>query len=374
MVFFGGRNSKAHKDYVAIDVVAYFIVRCLLKMPEVRVAGDRFLGEGHPAFIIAEIGANHNRSLKMAKELIDMAVEARADAVKLQIYSADTLYSRKTPRHSGYEKDLHTLIEEIETPREWLPELALYCREKKILFFATPFDIQAVDELDEVSSFFKIASFELVDLELLRYCALKGKPLIISTGLANMEEIEQAYLCCKNAGNEQVVFLQCASMYPSPPHIMNLRSMETLRRAFGTPVGLSDHTLGIHVSVAAVAMGASVIEKHVTLDRTLPGPDHPFAIEPSELKEMVRQIREVEAALGDGRKLGPAPEEMEFYAKARRSIHAARDIPKGTVLTREMLCIKRPGYGIAPKNVEILPGRLAMRDIEADEWITWDMV
>ncbi len=340
----------------------------------IPVASNKKIGLEESCFIIAEIGANHNRSLQMAKELIDMAVEARADAVKLQIYSADSLYSKKTPRHSGYDKDLHTLIGEIETPREWLPELALYCEQKGILFFATPFDVQAVDELDEVSSFFKIASFELVDLELLRYCALKGKPLIISTGLANMEEIEQAYLCCRNAGNEQVVFLQCASMYPSPPHIMNLRSMETLRRAFGTPVGLSDHTLGIHISVAAVAMGASVIEKHVTLDRSLPGPDHPFAIEPEELKQMVHQIREVEAALGDGRKLGPAPEEVEFYRKARRSVHAAQDIPRGTVFTREMLCIKRPGYGIFPRHVDILLGHSAVRDIEADEWITWDMI
>ncbi len=335
---------------------------------------NKKIGSGEPCFIIAEIGANHNRSLNMAKELIDVAVEAKADAVKLQIYSADTLYSRRTPKHSGYNKDLHTLIGEIETPREWIPELASYCRQKDILFFATPFDMQAVDELDEVSPFFKIASFEIVDLELLQYCASKKKPLIISTGLANMEEIEQAYLCCRNAGNEHVVFLQCASMYPSPPHIMNLRSMETIRRAFGTPVGLSDHTLGIHISVAAVGLGASVIEKHITLNRALPGPDHPFAIEPEELKEMVRQIREVESALGDGRKLGPAPEEMEFYVKARRSIHAAQDIPKGTTLTRKMLCVKRPGYGIAPRHMDILLGRRAARNIEADQWIAWSMV
>lgn len=343
-------------------------------LPLLTLDGKRKIGEESPCFIIAEIGANHNRSLSLAKEMIDAAAEAKADAVKFQIYSAETLYSRKTPRHSGYGKNLFDLIKEIETPRTWLPELAGYCAEKGTLFFATPFDNSAVDELDEVSSFFKIASFELVDLPLLRYCASKGKPMIISTGLANMEEIEDAFLACREAGNDQVAFLQCASMYPAPPSIMNLRSMETIRRAFGVPTGLSDHTLGIHISVAAAAMGASIIEKHFTLDRTMEGPDHPFAIEPDELKELVRQIRDVETALGDGRKLGPTIEEMEFYEKARRSVHAAVDIPAGTVITEEMLICKRPGYGVRPKLLPLLTGRRALRDIAADEWITWEMV
>lgn len=345
----------------------------MMEMKNIEV-NDRAIGQSRPVFIIAEVGANHNRSIALAKEHIDAAVEAGADAVKFQIYSAETLYSKKTPKHSGYDKDLFMLIKEIETPREWLPELKEHCDAKEIVFFATPFDMRAVDELDEVSPLFKIASFEIVDLPLLRYVASKGKPMIISTGLANMEEIEDAFLVCQEAGNEQIVFLQCASMYPSPPSIMNLRSMETIRRAFGVPVGLSDHTKGIHISVSAVAMGASVIEKHFTLDRTMEGPDHPFAIEPDELKEMVRQIRDVESAMGDGRKLGPSKEEMEFYEKARRSIHAAVDIPEGTVITEEMLAVKRPGYGIRPKFIELLVGRRACRNIEADAWITWEMI
>jgi len=339
-----------------------------------RLKNGRKIGPDASCFIIAEIGANHNRSLSLAKEMIDAAAEARADAVKFQIYSAETLYSRKTPRHSGYGKELFDLIKEIETPRIWLPELADYCTKKEILFFATPFDNRAVDELDEVSSFFKIASFELVDLPLLRYCASKGKPMIISTGLANMEEIEDAFLACREAGNEQVAFLQCASMYPAPASIMNLRSMETIRRAFGVPIGLSDHTRGIHISVAAAAMGASIIEKHFTLDRTMEGPDHPFAIEPDELKELVRQIREVEAAMGDGRKLGPAAEEMENFQKARRSVHAAVNIPAGTVVREEMLVCKRPGYGIAPKFLPLILGRSVKRSLEADEWIDWEVI
>lgn len=343
-----------------------------MKVLEVR--NERKIGGEAPVFVIAEIGANHNRSLSLAKEMIDAAVVAKADAVKFQIYSAETLYSRNTPRHSGYDKDLFSLIKEIETPRDWLPELAAYCEVRNILFFATPFDAAAVDELDAVSALFKIASFEIVDLPLIRYCASKGKPLLLSTGLASMEEIEDAYVTCRDAGNEQVAFLQCASVYPAPAHIMNLRSMETLRRAFGVPTGLSDHTRGIHVSVAAVALGASVIEKHFTMDRTMKGPDHPFAIEPDELAELVRQIRDVEAALGDGRKLGPAPEELEFYQKARRSLHAAVEIPEGTVITEDMVCAKRPGFGIRPKYLPLVLGRTARRRIEADEWITWEMV
>ena len=336
--------------------------------------GTRCIGGGAPCFIVAEVGANHNRSLNLAKELVDAAAEAKADAVKFQIYSAETLYSRKTPKHSNYAKDLFELIREIETPREWLPELSAYAASKGLVFFATPFDRQAVDELDQVSDLFKIASFELVDLPLIRYCASKGKPLILSTGLANLEEIEDAYLACREAGNEQVAFLQCASLYPAPASIMNLRAMETLRRAFRVPVGLSDHTRGIHVSVAAAALGARILEKHFTLDRTLEGPDHPFAIEPQELAELVRQVREVEAALGDGRKLGPAPEEREYYEKARRSLHAAVPIPRGTVIAEDMLVSKRPGYGIRPKHLPLVVGRTAKQDMEADQWITWEMV
>ena len=340
----------------------------------IKVADNLAIGDRERCFVIAEVGANHNRSMSLAKELVDAAVEAKADAVKFQIYTAEGLYSRRTPMHSGYSKDLFSLIKEIETPRDWLPELSEYCASRGIVFFATPFDFAAVDELDPLSPLFKIASFELVDLPLISYCASKGKPMIISTGLATLGEIEDAYGAALEAGNPNVAFLQCASTYPAPPSIMNLRSMETIHRAFGTPVGLSDHTTGIHISVAAVAMGAKIIEKHFTLDRTMEGPDHPFAIEPRELCEMVRQIRDVEAALGDGRKLGPRPEEMEFYQKARRSVHAAVDIPAGTVITQEMLTVRRPGYGIRPKFVPLIVGRAAKCHIEADQWITWEMI
>jgi N-acetylneuraminate synthase/N,N'-diacetyllegionaminate synthase len=337
--------------------------------------GKFFLDNYDHTFVVAEIGSNHNRSLSLAKEMIDAAAHAGADAAKFQIYSADTLYSKRDAPGLGYDGgNVTRLIDSVKTPREWLPELSAYCREKGIVFFAAPFDLEAVDELDAVSDLFKIASFEIVDLPLIRKAASKGKPMIIATGLATMGEIEDAVFACRDEGNDDVIPLQCASCYPSPASIMNLRSMETMRRAFGVPVGLSDHTLGIHISVAAVALGASVIEKHFTMDRTMSGPDHSFAIEPDELREMIRQIREVESAMGDGMKRGPSEDELTAYGYARRSLHAAVDIKKGATIARGDLIVKRPGHGIRPKYIDWVAGRRAKRDIPADSWITMDML
>lgn len=341
--------------------------------------GDRSVGEGQPCFIIAEAGANHNRDLAVGKELIDVAAEAGADAVKFQTYSAETLYSKKTPRFSYLEgvsdRDTWDLIKAIELPREWQGELAGHAARRGIRFLSTPFDHRAVDELSALDvPAYKIASFEIVDLPLVGYAASKGRPMILSTGLASYEDIADALGACTAAGNGDVILLQCASLYPAPPGRMNLRAMATMRQAFAVPVGLSDHSLGIHVASAAVALGASVVEKHFTLDRRLPGPDHPFAIEPGELRELVRQVREVEAALGDGLKLGPAPEEEEMHRKARRSLVAARGIPRGTRIERSMIAIKRPGSGIRPKFVELVVGRVARVDIEEDAVLTWEML
>jgi len=213
-----------------------------------------------------------------------------------------------------------------------------------------------------------------VDLELIKYAAEKGKPMIISTGMANLGEIEDAINAIKSVGNGDILLLHCNSLYPTPVEIVNLKAIETMKAAFNVPVGFSDHTLGIHIPIAAVAMGACVIEKHFTLDRTLPGPDHSFAIEPDKLKEMVRCIREVEKAKGSGIKEKSELESEEMYVKARRSIHAKVDIPKGTKIMRDMLIIKRPGYGIKPKFIDIVIGREAKKDIKDDEWITWDAV
>ncbi|MGQ0825053.1 MAG: N-acetylneuraminate synthase family protein [Actinomycetota bacterium] len=342
--------------------------------------GPREVGAGHPCYVIAEAGANHDRDLDVARRLIDVAVEAGADAVKFQTYSGRTLYSTKTPRFDYLgelgAKPAHELLDDIALPREWQPLLAAHCREVGIEFLSSPFDRQAVDELDALDvAAFKIASFELVDLTLVEYAASKGRPLIMSTGMATLAEIEDAVQTARDAGSREVCLLQCASLYPSPPAIMNLRTIATMQRAFAMPVGLSDHTLGTHVAAAAVALGANLVEKHFTLDRTRRGPDHSFAIEPAELQQLVRHVRDVEAALGDGVKRGPSDAEgVEMYAKARRSVVAACAIPAGTTVGREMLTVKRPGFGIKPKFIDALVGRVARVDIDEDEILTWEML
>lgn len=339
-------------------------------MRRIKIA-DKWVGENEPCFITVDIGANHNCDLSIARRLIDIAACAGCDAVKFQFYSAETLYSKKTPRHSYYKKHLWDLIKEIETPRAWIPRLKEHCDKRKVIFFATPFDFEAVTQLNPYARLYKIASFELVDLPLIERVAGKKKPVIISTGLADMEEIKDAYSACIKAGNNKIVLLQCASLYPAKPEIMNLKAMQTLQKAFPEAViGLSDHSRGSHISIAAVAMGAKVIEKHFTLSRKMKGPDHPFAIEPRELKELVKQVREIESAMGDGKKTGPKPQEMENFLIARRSIHAKVAIPKGTRITRDMLTIKRPGYGIKPKFMDTLEGKIAKSDIGIDQWIT----
>ena len=341
--------------------------------------GGRVVGEGAPCFVIAEAGANHNRDLGLARELIAVAAEAGADAVKFQTYSAETLYSRKTPRFTYLEaltdKSTWDLIKEIELPREWQAELAAEARKRNLLFMSTPFDHRAIDELDALGvPAFKIASFEIVDLPLIRAAAVRGRPMILSTGLADYEDIADAVEACRAAGNDCIALLQCASLYPAPPARINLRAMATMRQAFGTVVGLSDHTLGVHVAVASVAAGAAIIEKHYTMSRALKGPDHPFAIEPKELAELVRQVRDVEAALGDGRKTGPVADELEMHEKGRRSLVAARAIPKGTRIERDMVTTKRPGFGIKPKFLDLVVGRVARTDIEEDTVLTWDVL
>ena len=245
---------------------------------------------------------------------------------------------------------------------------------EKYNFLASAFDFEAVDLMDKYVPAFKIASFEISDLELLKYAAEKGKPMILSTGMANLGEIEDAITAIKSVGNAGIILLHCNSLYPTPAEVVNLRAMETMRTAFKMSIGFSDHTLGIHIPIAAVAMGACVIEKHFTLDRNLPGPDHSFAIEPDELKEMVRCIRDVEKAKGNGIKEKSELESEEMYIKARRSIHAKVDILKGTKITKDMLIVKRPGYGVKTKFIDFVIGREAKKDIKEDEWITWDTI
>jgi N,N'-diacetyllegionaminate synthase len=340
--------------------------------------GARTVGGGAPCYVIAEAGANHNRDLGLARELIDAAADTGADAVKFQTYSGASIYSSKTPRFEYLDDDRspQELLEAISLPREWQPRLAEHARERGIHFFSSPFDYDAVDQLAAVGvPAMKIASFEIVDLPLICKAAATGIPLILSTGMAVYGEVEDALGAVVAEGNDTVALLRCASVYPSPPEIMNLRAMDTMRRAFGVPVGLSDHTTGISVPAGGAALGMELLEKHFTLSREMEGPDHAFALEPDELKAMVTAVREVEAALGNGRLEGPSEDEAkEMYSLARRSIVAASDITAGTEITREMLTTKRPGYGIAPKHLDVVVGRPARVDIEADDVLTWQMV
>lgn len=344
-----------------------------------EIAGTPIGGDA-PCYVIAEAGANHNGDMGIARELIDVAAEAGADAVKFQVYSGKALYSTKTPRFEYLkgvsDKETHELLEDAALPREWIPDLAAHCADRGVAFFATPFDVAAVGQLAAVGvPAMKIASFELVDLGLIRSAAGAGVPLILSTGMATYGEIEEALEAAADGGAEHVALLRCASLYPSPPEIMNLRAMDTMRRAFGLPVGLSDHTTGIAIPTGAAALGMDILEKHFTLSRKMEGPDHPFAIEPDELRALVRGVRDVETALGTGRLSGPSAQEAEeMYRLARRSIVAATDIAAGTILTLEHLTVKRPGFGIKPRDIDAVVGRTARIDIERDEILLWDML
>ena len=351
-----------------------------VEFPSKFEIGGRPVGGRNPAYVIAEAGSNHNRDLGIARELIDVAADAGADAVKFQTYSGKRIYSRRTPAFRYLEgvsdKSPAELLEEIALPREWQPKLSEHADARGIQFFSTPFDHQAIAELDSLDvPVLKIASFEIVDLLLIRRAAETGRPLLISTGMATMDEVGEALGAAHEAGSPAVGLLQCTSVYPAPVERANLRAMQTMREQFGVPVGLSDHTEGITVPIAAAALGAAFVEKHFTLDRSMDGPDHGFALEPDELRAMVRGIREAQAAIGDGRKDGPGPEESEeMYRLGRRSLIATRDLPAGTVLEAEMITVKRPGWGIAPKHLEDVVGRRLKVDVEEDDILTWEMV
>lgn len=344
--------------------------------------GSRSIGDSKPCFIIAEAGSNHNRDFDTAIRLIDVACDAGADAVKFQIFAAEKIYSKKTPMAS-YLKDkklakegetLWDIIKRLEIPRSWTADLMAYCRKKNIMFLCTPFDIAAVEELEAAGvEAYKIASFEITHLPLIERVAATGKPLILSTGMANLEDIEVALQAFRQAGGNDVALLHCAIAYPPAYENLHLRAMDTLRQAFQVPVGFSDHTMDYITDVAAVARGACIIEKHYTLSRNQEGPDHQFSLEPQELKDMVIAIRRTEAALGSPIKHHTTAEQ-EMYRIGRRSLVAARAIPRGTVITRDMVEVKRPGFGIPTRFLDLVVGRTAQRDIDEDDILTWDMV
>jgi sialic acid synthase SpsE len=351
-----------------------------MHLPGEFAIGGRMVGPGHPTYVIAEAGANHNRDWDTACRLIDVAADAGADAVKFQTYSGTALYSTKTPKFKYLapitDRSPAELLEDISLPREWQAGLDAYARERGVHFFSTPFDAQAVAELDALDvPALKIASFEIGDLDLIRTAAATGRPLLISTGMAVLGEIEDALAAAVEGGAPAIGLMQCTSVYPAPAERINLRAMATMASAFRVPVGLSDHSLGIAIPIAAAALGTAFVEKHFTLDRTMTGPDHPFAVEPDELRAMVAGIREAQLALGDGRKDGPSEEEREeMYPLGRRSLIVTRDLTAGTQLERDMLTTKRPGFGIAPKHLDLVLGRPLKVDVEADDILLWEMV
>jgi N,N'-diacetyllegionaminate synthase len=343
---------------------------------KVKIA-DRLIGEGEPCFIIAEAGVNHNGDINLAKKLIDVAKETGADAVKFQTYKAEELVTRNAEKAryqmetTSRNESQYDMIKRLELSEKDFEDLFAYAQEKGIIFLSTPFDKGSVDLLNKLGvPAFKVGSGEITCFPLLKYIAKKEKPILLSTGMATLKEVEEALKVIQQGRMEDIILLHCVSSYPSKIEDMNLRAMVSLREAFQLPVGLSDHSLGITVPIAAVALGACVIEKHFTLDKKLPGPDHRASLEPGELRQMVTAIRDLEKAMGDGIKR-PTRDEEETKKAARRSIVARVDIPQGTIITKEMLALKRPGTGLEPKHLGEIIERAAKVAIKRDELITW---
>ena len=331
----------------------------------------------HKTFIIAEAGVNHNGSLELARKLIDVAVEAGADAVKFQTFKAEKIVSAYAPKAEYQKQATDTsesqldMIRKLELDEAAHEELFTYCRSRDILFLSTPFDLDSIDLLNKLGlEIFKIASGEITNLPYLRKIGDLKKEIILSTGMADLGEIEDALDVLIKAGTarENITVLHCNTEYPTPMEDVNLRAMETLSRAFSVRVGYSDHTLGIEISIAAVSMGATIIEKHFTLDKNMTGPDHKASLEPDELKAMVMAIRNIEKALGNGIKK-PSPSELKNKPIARKSLVAARDIKKSEPFTKENLTVKRPGTGISPMRWDEVIGRKASRNFNEDEII-----
>jgi len=345
----------------------------------VDIAG-RMIGPGQRCFIIAEAGVNHNGEVALAKRLIEAAADAGADAVKFQTFRADRLVSRSAPKAAYQrgttdpEESQFEMIRRLELSPGAHRDLQGACRRCGVLFLSTPFDEDSVALLEELGvPAFKISSGDVTNWPLLSYVARRGRPVILSTGMSDLEEVADAVRTIRGAGNGRLILMHCVSQYPADPAEANLRAMQTLAGSFAVPVGFSDHTRGTEVALAAVALGACVVEKHLTLDRRLAGPDHRASSDPGEFRTLVRGIRAVEAALGDGRKR-PMPGERDTALAARRSLIAAQDIPAGTPLTDALIAIQRPGGGLPPSARARLLGRKVKVDLRGGTVLTWDVL
>lgn len=340
---------------------------------------DRNIGAGYPVYIVAEMSANHNRDFNQAVRIIEAAKQAGADAIKIQTFTPDTMtinvqnkfFKIKDTIWNG--KNLYDLYSEAFTPWDWQPKLKEAANKLGLEFFSTPFDPSAVDFLEQLDvPVYKVASFELVDLPLLKRIAKTGKPVIMSTGMASLVDISEAVKVFKESGGNQIALLKCTSAYPAPPEEMNLRTIPNLAKIFDVPVGLSDHSIGIEASIAAVALGACIVEKHFTLSRNLYGPDSSFSIEPEELKTLVTAIRRVEKALGSVC-FGTTEQEKSSIV-FRRSLFAVKDIEINEEFTEKNVRSIRPGFGLHTRHLEKVIGCKAKTYIPKGSPLDWDMI
>ncbi|MDO8505529.1 MAG: FAD-dependent oxidoreductase [bacterium] len=342
--------------------------------------GNRRIGEGEKPYIIAEAGINHNGSVQMAKELIDAAIRVGADAVKFQTFKASSRISKKVKAVkyaetiTGLEETIYDMFDRLAMSFEDQKELFTYARGKGIEIFSTPFDFESVDFLESMQvKLYKIASMDLVNIPLIKYVAKTRKPMIISTGMSTLGQVEEAVNAVAQAGNQNLILLHCNSSYPAAPAEMNLNAIKTLRQAFHVPIGFSDHTFGLVASQTALAIGANVIERHFTLDRTLEGPDHILSSEPHEFAQLIEMTKRIPQLLGNGIKI-IQPNEYATLNMQRKSLYAAKDIEKGQIITEDAIAIKGPGGGLLPKYFDIVVGRIARERIEEDFPITWENV
>lgn len=343
--------------------------------------GSRFVGSGHAPFIVAEMSGNHNQSLDRALSIVDAAAAAGVHALKIQTYTADTMtlnlnkgeFSIKDKNSLWAGKSLYQLYEEAHTPWDWHKPLFDRCKKHGMVGFSTPFDETAVDFLESLEvPFYKIASFELTDIPLIQKVAKTGKPMIMSTGMATVSEIEDAVNAARRAGCEKIVLLKCTSTYPATPENTNILTIPHLRELFGTQVGLSDHTMGVGVSVASVALGAVLIEKHFTLRRSDGGVDSAFSLEPDELKSLVIESERAWQSLGHVR-YGPTEKEKSSL-QFRRSLYVVTDLKAGDVITKENVRPIRPGLGMAPKFYSDILGKKILKNAERGTPLSWDLI
>ena len=343
------------------------------------VIGNRIIGEGQPVFIIAEAGVNHNGKLSLAKKMVDAAKLAGVDAVKFQTFKTENIAihscaKAEYQKRYGDDETQFRMLKRLELSEPDFRELFNYCKKKKVLFLSTPFDHDSAGFLHRLGvPAFKISSGDLTNLPLLKEVACYKKPMIISTGMSDMVEIKEAVKCVVSAENSKIVLLHCTSSYPAGFDDVNLKAMKTMARTFKLPVGLSDHTEGIIIPIAACAMGACVIEKHFTLNKDMQGPDHKASLSPAELIDMVRSVKNVERAMGTGEK-APARNEEAARKVIRKSVVSLARIAKGEKIEGCMIAVKRPATGIKPKYFDRIIGKKAKKDIAKDEVLTWEKV